>query len=204
MLILDFIKKYFKNEKNCFHSGAFVFEDPNLKIFKELYFHKDAYKRISSHEKHFINKNIKPLAFGLDIENIIIKCNGKDKIFKTLLFFTFELEPKKKFTYVKLESHGFFNIKDIIHHSLSYLAYISNISKKNISHKVENYNPLGKKKYIYQEDFIIKEKYCKLHNNNNCLNKKQHEYNMNYRRGNEIFITNSQFKKIIINNKNNI
>ena len=200
MLILDFIKNYFNNKTNCFHSGAFVFEDPKLKIFIELYSHKDVYKRISSHEKYFINKNIKPIAFGLDIDDLSITCNNKEKIFKTLLFFTFELDSylkkPKKFTYVKIEHHGFFKFKDIIHHSLSYIKYMSSKNIYNISHKVENYNPLGKKKFIYQEDDSIKEKYCELYNH--CYNKKQNEYTKYYRRGNEIFISTNEFNKTIL------
>ena len=57
--IMNYINNYINSSKNnySFKENAFVFEDPQLNIFKELYNNKNSYYRISSHQKHFKNEN---------------------------------------------------------------------------------------------------------------------------------------------------
>ena len=193
MIILKFIKKYLKDPKKNFTSGAFVFNDPKLKIFNELYNSPDAYRRISSHQKHFRHDGKTPIGYGLDIPDIRIKIKNSDKIhtFRTLLFFTFVMPSKngkslKRFTYVKPERHGMKKLTHIIRHSIDYI--ITRFERSHIKKRHEFFNPLGKNKYVFHEDLRIKKSNCAIIPECTRNEIKQLNYTKYYRRGNEVYI----------------
>ena len=206
MIILKFIKKYLKDPKKNFTSGAFVFNDPQLKIFHELYTNTDAYRRISSHQKHFRNDGKTPIGYGLDIPDIKIKYNDKIHTFRTLLFFTYLLPSKngktlKRFTYIKPETYGMKKLTHIIRHSINYIT--SRFEKNHKDHRKEHFNPIGKNKYVYHEDIRIKKTKCAIIPECTRNEIKQLNYTKYYRRGNEVYISDlyKDYNNKITNNK---
>lgn len=193
MEIVDFLQNYINKKNICFTKGAFVFEDPKQELFDKLRRKKGVYKRISSHEKYFKTSE-RIQAYGLDVKSKI-KCPNEIRNVGTILFFNYNLKNKdtkfnKSFTYVKLEGHGMKQFKNIIAHSLSYIkTRFDNSSKKRSEHtKIANKAPYK----IPEKATII----CK--NIPECTTKKQLEYTKYFRRGFEVYIPKSHYKKELL------
>ena len=196
MDIVKFLQEYTIKKDICTTSGAFVFEDPNHKLFYKLY-NSNKYPRISSHNKHFkTNSHIQ--GYGLDIPDFEFKCGNKSVVKKTILFFKYVLQnPKtgnlKHFTYVKLETYGMKKLSDIIGHSIQYLK-TRFYSDKNLSKRTEH-TKLKTDSYVYKTPELAKN-ICKMIPE--CKSKKQLEYTQYYRRGFEIFVPKYDFGKKLL------
>lgn len=158
-----------------------MLSNPGNVIFEILMQDGKAYKRISSHQKHFVVNN--KAQYGYDFKPISFSCgNGNKIVYKTVLFFRL---PKDRI-YMKFEQFGTKKTYNLILHGIDYVR--TRFEKPRNNFRKEKLLPFAKNFPDIPLNWNQNQNAINYHNN---------------RVGREVFLSMSSLLKVLESGTNN-